>query len=71
MKNYTLVEYKVFWISSVDTEWKCYLQTRKSSVIVSCCSDNFFFFFFLNGSKVLLTRLRIVSIVILTVQKAT
>lgn len=46
MKNYSLVEYKVFWISAVDTEWKCYLQTRKSSVIVSCCSDKFFFFFF-------------------------
>lgn len=50
MKNYSLEKYKVFWISAV--EWKCYLQTGKSSVAVSHCSDKFFFFF-LNGSKVL------------------
>lgn len=71
MKNYSLVEYKVFGISAVDMEWKCCLQIGKSSVTVSCCLDEFFFWFFLNGSKVLLTQLHIVNTVILTVQKAT
>lgn len=71
MKSYSLVEYKVFWISAVDMEWKCCLQIGKSSVTVSCCLDEFFYCFFLNGRKVLLTQSHVINTVILTVQKAT